>query len=44
MQSDANITRLDVAAAAAGAARVLPSVLPLLLLLTGAQCGACAHA
>ena len=42
MKSDANITRPDVAAV--GAARVLPSVLPLLLLLTGAQCGACAHA
>jgi hypothetical protein len=42
MTSDSNITRIEVAAT--GAARVLPSVLPLLLLLTGAQCGACAHA
>jgi hypothetical protein len=41
MRSDANITRIE--SAAADAARVLPSVLPLLLLLTGAQCGACAH-
>jgi len=42
MTSDAHSTRIEVAAA--GAARVLLSVLPLLLLLTGAQCGACANA
>ena len=42
MSFDADITRIEVTAT--GAARVLPSVLPLLLLLTGAQCGACAHA
>jgi len=42
MKSDAHITRIEIAAV--GAARVLPSVLPLLLLLNGAQCGACAQA
>jgi hypothetical protein len=42
MSSDANIDRID--AAAARAARMLPSVLPLLLLLSGAQCGARANA
>ena len=42
MSSDTHIAHIEVAAE--GAAWVLPSVLPLLLLLTGARCGACAHA
>jgi hypothetical protein len=42
MKTDAIITRIELPPP--GAARVLLSVLPLLLLLTGARCGALANA
>jgi hypothetical protein len=42
MTTDATITRIELLPS--GAARVLLSVVPLLLLLTGARCGALANA